>query len=101
MQTLILMSVPELCALFAERAQARRLALDLTQAGLAARAGVSLGSLKRFEQTGRVSFESLLKVAAALGAVDDFDAVFKAPAARSIDEVLAARGPQRKRGRRS
>ena len=36
----------------AARAQARRLALNMSQKELAARSGVSLGSVKRFETTG-------------------------------------------------
>ncbi|MBX2928977.1 MAG: helix-turn-helix transcriptional regulator [Saprospiraceae bacterium] len=48
-----------------------------TQAELADRAGISLGSLKRFEQTGQISFESLLRLAQLLERLDDFEDVFK------------------------
>jgi transcriptional regulator with XRE-family HTH domain len=64
-----------------DRFKRRRLALDLTQAGLAKRSGVALGSLKRFETTGLVAFESLLKL--------------NAP---PLDEVLE-RSRTRKKGR--
>ena len=40
----------------------KRLQYDLTQVGLANRSGVSLGSIKRFEATGQISLESLLKI---------------------------------------
>lgn len=45
---------------------------------MAMRAGVSLGSLKRFESTGRISLESLLKLAHLLGHLKDFENVFHA-----------------------
>lgn len=51
----------------------RRKQLKLSQAELAERSGVSLGSLKRFEQTGQISFESLLKLAHVLGRLSDFE----------------------------
>ena len=49
----------------------------LSQHELANRSGVSLGSLKRFETTGQISFESLLKLAHILNSLDGFDTVFK------------------------
>lgn len=63
--------------------------MGFTQAQLASRTGVSLGSLRRFEQTGQISLESLVRIARGLGCEDDFDALFSAPAYRSIDEVIA------------
>jgi transcriptional regulator with XRE-family HTH domain len=94
------MTVPELQRLFADRARARRLALDLTQKGLAARAGLSLSSLKRFEQTGRVAFDGLLRLAVALNALDGLEDLFAEPEFQTLDDVLAADAPKRQRGRR-
>jgi len=50
--------------------------LKLSQAQLAKKSGVSLGSLKRFEQTGKISFESLLKLAHILGRLSEFETIF-------------------------
>ena len=50
--------------------------LKLSQAQLAERSGVSLGSIKRFEQTGKISFEALLKLAHILGRLSDFEDLF-------------------------
>ena len=50
--------------------------LKLSQAQLAERSGVSLGSIKRFEQTGKISFEALLKLAHLLGRLSDFENLF-------------------------
>jgi len=80
----------------AERAKARRIAAALTQKDLSERSGVKIDSLRRFERTGRVSFESLVKIALVLGALDDFTKLFPEPEFRSISEVL---GNQRRRQR--
>lgn len=49
----------------------------VSQSQLANKSGVSLGSIKRFEQTGQISLESLLKLAHLFDRLSDFDAVFK------------------------
>lgn len=50
--------------------------LKLSQKELAERSGVSLGSIKRFEQTGKISYESLLKLAHILGRLKAFENLF-------------------------
>lgn len=49
----------------------------LTQGELASRSGVSLGSIKRFESSGQISLESLLKLAHILNRINDFELIFK------------------------
>ena len=49
----------------------------VSQSQLANKSGVSLGSIKRFEQTGQISLESLLKLAHLFDRLSDFDAIFK------------------------
>lgn len=61
----------------AGRLKAKRLARNLTQQGLAARAGMSIGSLKRFEKTGQISFASLLNIALVLDCLDECYSLFK------------------------
>ena len=53
----------------------RRKSLGHTQNELATRSGVSLGSLKRFEGSGQIALESLLKLALVLECLEDFSAV--------------------------
>jgi len=55
--------------------QQRRKALAYTQYELSSRSGVSLGSLKRFEKSGQISLESLLKLALILECLEDFSEV--------------------------
>jgi transcriptional regulator with XRE-family HTH domain len=68
----------------------RRLQFDLTQHGLSKRSGVSLGSLKRFELTGQISLESLLKLALVLECLDDFTTIAKQKELpiNSIEDIL-------------
>lgn len=63
----------------------------LTQTELSARAGVSLASLKRFEQTGEISFVSLLKIASVLDELDTFETLFERKEYHSIQEVIDER----------
>ena len=48
-----------------------------SQEELARRSGVSFGSIKRFESSGQISFESLLKIAQVFDRLDDFTSVIK------------------------
>ncbi len=92
----------DVALLLRDRFRRRRLAMNLSQAGLADRSGVNFHSLKRFEKVGLISLESLLKLALVLGCLDDFDGVAtvntKAADAQSLDDVLAG-VQQRNRGR--
>lgn len=63
----------------------------LTQEELSARAGISVGSLRRFEQTGEISFVSLLKIAAVLGELNQFAELFISKEYASIQEVMDER----------
>lgn len=60
----------------ANRHREARKSAKLSQAELADRSGVSLGSIKRFENTGQIAFESLLKLAFLLRCLDDFSQLF-------------------------
>lgn len=85
----------------AARAKALRLARGWKQTTLATRSGVSLASLRRFEESGRVSLQNLLDLAFALNRLDDFDSLLQAPRASSIAELEAIeKQPARKRGRK-
>ena len=71
-----------------KRMRARRKEQKLTQAELSRRADVSLGSLKRFEQTGNIALDSLIKIAFVLGCQDDFEGLFAKKGYSSIQEVI-------------
>ena len=67
-----------------------RLARNWKQVTLAERAGVTTASLRRFEQTGLVSLQNLLKLAFALGRLSDFEELLQPPQAASIKELEAS-----------
>ena len=77
----------------------KRLSFNLTQEGLSNKSGVSLGSVKRFESSGEISFESLLKIALILNCLDDFKNIAnkKDEQYDSMDDLLKVK-PMRKRG---
>lgn len=90
--------------ILANNMRERRLALNLTQAGLSERSGVALATLRKFEQTGKISVESLFKLMAIVGGLEAvLEAVKPAPKTfDSIDDVLAgSKQPKRQRGHRS
>ncbi len=60
----------------------------ITQKQLAARSGVSLGSLKRFEQNGEISLQSLTKIAIALDVENELEDLFNNVPFASIEEVI-------------
>lgn len=80
----------EVAASIAKRMVARRKERGLSQTDLAKVSGVSLGSLRRFEQTHEISLASLLAIAFALGCEADFDALFATPHYGSLEDVMAA-----------
>ena len=59
-----------------ERVKVRRKELKISQKGLSQRSGVSYASIRRFENTGEISFISLLKIANALNSLADFNMLF-------------------------
>ena len=95
------LTTPEqVAANLASRIRALRLAQGWKQSTLAERSGVSLGSLRRLEDTGKISLDSLLRLSFALYRLDDFDGLLKPSPASSIAELQAAETqPERKRGR--
>ncbi|MDD5871106.1 MAG: helix-turn-helix transcriptional regulator [Bacteroidales bacterium] len=85
----------------AARVKLRRLELNLTQEGFAARAGIKFATYRRFEQTGEISLKGLLQVGFALNALQDFDHLFTQKQYQSLDEVLNEQKVTRKRGRKN
>lgn len=86
----------------AENMRNRRLATGLTQQGLAKRSGVTLATLRKFEQKGIVSLESFLRLAMVLDTLEDMVKATELSVTEysSIDEVLETerKKPPRKKG---
>ena len=78
-----------------------RLGRGLTQKGLAERSGVSVSSLRKFEQKGSISLDSFLKLALTLGCMDKLIIATQPMESNfsSIDDVLAKEDKKPKRGK--
>ena len=85
----------------ATRVKARRLELNLTQEGIAARAGLKFATYRRFEQTGEISLKGLLQIGFALNALSEFDALFVQKQYQSLYDVLNEQNVIRKRGKKN
>jgi transcriptional regulator with XRE-family HTH domain len=85
-----------------ERVRARRLEKDLTQKAFAARAGISYGSYRKFEQTGEISLRNLLGCAMVLDDLDNFGNLFSTKQYTSLDALIEKnQAKNKKRGRRN
>lgn len=73
-----------------------RKSIKMSQGVLSQRSGVSLGSIKRFEQTGEISLSSLLKLAMVLGYENDFNNLFTRKNYQSIFDVIKDGGSDAK-----
>lgn len=103
MNNIIALDVPtpnDVARKIAARVKTRRLELNLTQEGMAARAGIKFATYRRFEQTGEISLKGLLQIGFALNALSEFDALFAQKQYRSLDDVLNEQSVTRKRGKK-
>lgn len=60
----------------------------ISQEKLSEMSGVSFGSVKRFETSGKISLLSLTKIAIALDCADEIREMFRQVPYRSIEEVI-------------
>ncbi|MFA5631940.1 MAG: helix-turn-helix transcriptional regulator [Porticoccaceae bacterium] len=95
----ILASVDEILQQLGERLRAQRLAQALPQHELAAMAGLSLGAVRKLENSGRSSLETLVRVTQALGLVEELQPLF-ALKRQSIAEMEQAAQARRQRAPR-
>ncbi len=72
----------------AERVKNIRKRRKITQAELSTQSGVSLGSIRRFEQSGQISLLSLTKLSLALDCGDQIRDMFTDIPYRDIQEVI-------------
>lgn len=72
----------------AERVRKIRKRRSISQEKLSLLSGVSFGTIKRFESTGKISLLSLTKIATALGCTDEIRNLFAEVPYRTIEEVI-------------
>jgi transcriptional regulator with XRE-family HTH domain len=83
----------------AERIKALRLHRNWKRATLAERSGVSEASVKRFERTGQISLENLLKLVFTLDRLEELATLFAPAPAASMQELEALGDNAPRRGR--
>lgn len=76
----------EIVELLCQRLRKERLAQQMTQAELAARAGVGINTLSNLENGQNTSFETLVRIAMVLGRVKELEALFQ-PKLDSLDDL--------------
>ncbi len=71
-----------------EKIKQHRKKLKISQAQLAIKSGVSLGSIKRFESKYEISLNSFIKILIVLNLEQDLENLFTQKNYNSIDEVI-------------
>lgn len=95
-----LASPEEILRTLGQRLRAQRLAQDLSQQTLAQMAGLSLGAIRKLEQSGQSSLETLVRVIQTLGLSAELESLFvlKRQSIAQMEQANAAQ--QRQRARR-
>lgn len=81
----------------AKQAKQRRLDLDFSRKTLALKSGVPDSTIKRFETTGNISLDALLKIALVLDGLDEFGKLFERKPPISLSKPIFS---ERQRGRK-
>ena len=77
----------EIVQLLCERLRRERLLRQMTQADVAARAGIGVNTVSNLEAGRNVGFENVIRVATVLGRLNEVQALFK-PQLDSLDDML-------------
>jgi transcriptional regulator with XRE-family HTH domain len=85
-----LYSAAAVCRMIGVHAKELRIARSLRQSDLAKAVGVTVPTISRFEQTGKVGFEVVAGIAIALGQEAELARLFAVPTIRTIDEIISA-----------
>lgn len=83
----------------ADRVKDLRLRRNWKRVTLAERSGVSEASVKRFERTGQISLENLLKLAFTLDRLEELATLFAPAPAASIKDLESLQDNTPRRGR--
>ncbi|MCF7848894.1 MAG: helix-turn-helix domain-containing protein [Kiritimatiellales bacterium] len=93
-----LKTISEVASELADRCREVRLSQNMTQQEVAARAGISLRTYRRFEQEKQISLERFVAVVHALNRMGDLESLLQPPPVRDLKELDSA-VPKRKRAR--
>lgn len=84
---LSLIKPDEVVSLLCTRLRQERLSQQMTQAEVAARAGIGVGTLSNMEAGRSVAFDSVVRVAMVLGRLNELEQLFL-PQLDSLDDIL-------------
>lgn len=100
MMNLGLVKPAEVVELLCVRLRQERLIQGMTQAEVAARAGIGVGTLSNLEAGRSVAFDSVVRVAMVLGRLEELELLFM-PQLESLDDILRyEQGARRQRVKR-
>lgn len=99
MNVYTILSAPEITEDLSNRLKQRRLAHNLTQAGLAARSGVPLATLRKFEHSGSISLVSFVRLLVALNEHVGLERLLESNDQDATLDQLLSKPKVRKRGR--
>lgn len=71
----------------AENFRKRRVEKNITRQRISELSGVPLSTVARFEQKGHISFETLIKIAKALGYTSEIKSIFERPKFETMQEL--------------
>ena len=95
----IFTSPDELTRTLAERLKKRRLEKGITREGLQSLTGVPKSTIAHFETTSKLSLESFVRIAMALGYTEEMDKLFMEAKYSTMEEMeTIKRNMNRKRG---
>jgi transcriptional regulator with XRE-family HTH domain len=89
------LDVKEVKALIAQKERIARIYYRLTQKDLSERADVAYATLRKFERTGDISLQNLLKIADALDELHSFEQVFRKGFFGDVFESFNIKRPRR------
>jgi len=87
MMDLSLSRPDEIVKMLCDRLRNERLSQQMTQADVAARAGVGVNTVSNLESGKNVGFENVIRVAMVLGRLSELEELFR-PKVDSLDDIL-------------
>lgn len=93
-----LVTSKEVTLILAQRLKELRLLKKWKRSTLSERAGVTVSSLRRFEESGQISLDNFLKLLSALDRLCEMEKILFPPKARTIDELESQDRASSKRG---
>lgn len=101
LESLTMDNADDLARKLADDFRARRVEKNLTRIDLAAKAGISVSNIVRFEQKGLISLKNLLELAIVLGYTSEVKNIFAIPKYSTMEELTQIRrNANKKKARR-